>query len=143
MDFRLDCRVVHLHVSSKFTKGAALADASEPSRRSRNAALGPRHSARGIDCARVGLAAPRGYVQRAAQAQRARGALALSLTPTPTPTHSAAALLPAQVPSTFPEDLDKSQYTPESYVVENAKQKALEVHSRLTGTGEEPPQPRP
>ena len=121
-----------------------MADATEPSRRlAENAALGPRHSARGIDCARVGLAAPRGYVQRAAQAQRARGALALSLTPTPTPTHSAAALSPAQVPSTFPEDLDKSQYTPESYVVENAKQKALEVHSRLTGTGEEPPQPRP
>ena len=46
---------------------------------------------------------------------------------------------PAQVPSTFPEDLDKSLYTPESYVVENAKQKALEVHSRLTGEGEEPP----
>ena len=59
------------------------------------------------------------------------------------PRSHGAALLPAQVPSTFPEDLDKSQYTPESYVVENAKQKALEVHSRLTGTGEEPPQPRP
>ena len=117
-----------------------------PRAASQNAALGPRHSARGIDCARVGLAAPRGHVQRAAQAQRARGALALSLTPTPTPTlprSHGAALLPAQVPSTFPEDLDKSQYTPESYVVENAKQKALEVHSRLTGAGEEPPQPRP
>ena len=53
--------------------------------------------------------------------------------------HGMAALSPAQVPSTFPEDLDKSLYTPESYVVENAKQKALEVHSRLTGEGEEPP----
>ena len=43
------------------------------------------------------------------------------------------------VPSTFPEDLDKSLFTPVSYVIENAKQKALEVHSRLTGQGEEPP----
>ena len=31
------------------------------------------------------------------------------------------------IPSTFPEDLDKSKFTPSEYVVENAKQKALEV----------------
>ena len=43
------------------------------------------------------------------------------------------------VPSTFPEDLDKSLFTPVTYVMENAKQKALEVHSRLTSQGEEPP----
>ena len=29
------------------------------------------------------------------------------------------------VASTFPEDLDKSQYTPSEYVAENARQKAL------------------
>ena len=31
------------------------------------------------------------------------------------------------IPSTFPENLDKSKFTPSEYVVENAKQKALEV----------------
>eukprot|EP00486_Rosalina_sp_Unknown_P002911 CAMPEP_0201566376 /NCGR_PEP_ID=MMETSP0190_2-20130828/6121_1 /ASSEMBLY_ACC=CAM_ASM_000263 /TAXON_ID=37353 /ORGANISM="Rosalina sp." /LENGTH=250 /DNA_ID=CAMNT_0047984999 /DNA_START=21 /DNA_END=773 /DNA_ORIENTATION=+ len=31
------------------------------------------------------------------------------------------------IPSTFPEDLDKSKYTPSQYVEENAKQKALQV----------------
>lgn len=31
------------------------------------------------------------------------------------------------VPSTFEENLDKSQFSPEAYVVENARQKALEV----------------
>ena len=36
------------------------------------------------------------------------------------------------VPSNFPEDLDKSQYTPAAYVQENARQKALEVYDRLT-----------
>ena len=43
------------------------------------------------------------------------------------------------VPSTFPEDLDKSQFTPISYVQENARQKALEVRSRLIAAGEAPP----
>lgn len=31
------------------------------------------------------------------------------------------------IPSTFPEDLDKSKYTPSEYVQENARQKALQV----------------
>lgn len=35
------------------------------------------------------------------------------------------------VPSTFPEDLDKSKFTPKEYVEENAKLKALEVWERL------------
>jgi septum formation protein len=40
--------------------------------------------------------------------------------------------LDAQVtPSTFPEDLDKSKFTPAEYVVENARQKALDVYSKL------------
>ena len=43
------------------------------------------------------------------------------------------------VPSTFPEDLDKSKFTPVSYVVENAKQKALEVYNRLVSQGEAAP----
>ena len=34
------------------------------------------------------------------------------------------------IPSTFPEDLDKSKFSPEGYVMENAKQKALEVFHR-------------
>ena len=37
------------------------------------------------------------------------------------------------VPSTFPEDLDKSKYSPTEYVIENARQKALEVSKRLNG----------
>ena len=36
------------------------------------------------------------------------------------------------VASTFPEDLDKSQFTPSAYVAENAKRKALEVYERLS-----------
>ena len=40
------------------------------------------------------------------------------------------------IPSTFPEDLDKSRFTPAEYVAENAKQKALEVYSRLRAKGE-------
>lgn len=32
------------------------------------------------------------------------------------------------IPSTFPEDLDKTKYTPLEYVKENAKQKALQVY---------------
>lgn len=43
------------------------------------------------------------------------------------------------VPSTFPEDLDKSQYTPSQYVMENARQKALEVFHRLTAENGMPP----
>ena len=43
------------------------------------------------------------------------------------------------VPSTFPEDLDKSQFTPTGYVMENAKQKALEVYGRLVEEGEPAP----
>ncbi|ETV66622.1 septum formation protein Maf, variant [Aphanomyces astaci] len=40
------------------------------------------------------------------------------------------------VPSTFEENLDKRQFpTPEHYVIENAKQKALEVLQRLTAQG--------
>ena len=39
------------------------------------------------------------------------------------------------VPSTFPEDLDKSLYTPEEYVKENARRKAMEVYSRLQEQG--------
>lgn len=35
------------------------------------------------------------------------------------------------VPSTFPEDLDKSQFSPRDYVAENARRKALEVYERL------------
>ena len=35
------------------------------------------------------------------------------------------------VASTFPEDLDKSAYTPSEYVMANARAKALEVHQRL------------
>lgn len=35
-------------------------------------------------------------------------------------------------PSTFPEDLDKSQFTPKTYVQENARQKALEVYGKLS-----------
>ena len=34
----------------------------------------------------------------------------------------------AVIPSTFPEDLDKSKYTPADYVQENARCKALEVY---------------
>ena len=40
------------------------------------------------------------------------------------------------IPSTFPEDLDKSRFTPAEYVAENAKQKALEVYSRQRAKGE-------
>ncbi len=39
------------------------------------------------------------------------------------------------IPSTFAEDLDKSLYTPASYVVENSKIKALEVYNKLVGEG--------
>ncbi|KAI8585572.1 Maf-like protein [Geranomyces variabilis] len=46
-------------------------------------------------------------------------------------------------PSTFPETLDKSTHTPQSYVLATATAKALEVHSRLataaTTTGAAPP----
>ena len=38
------------------------------------------------------------------------------------------------VPSTFPEDLDKSKYTPSEYVEANAQAKALEVYKRLATT---------
>ena len=43
------------------------------------------------------------------------------------------------VPSTFPEDLDKSRYTPREYVEENARRKALEVYERLCRDGQRPP----
>jgi septum formation protein len=43
------------------------------------------------------------------------------------------------VPSTFEENLDKSQFTPAGYVAENARQKALEVYSRLSAGGSAPP----
>ena len=33
------------------------------------------------------------------------------------------------IPSTFPEDLDKSKYTPEEYVQENARQKACLLYT--------------
>ena len=37
------------------------------------------------------------------------------------------------VPSTFEENLDKSQFShPKDYAIENAKQKALEVTKRMT-----------
>jgi hypothetical protein len=39
------------------------------------------------------------------------------------------------IPSTFEENLDKSQFTPEAYVQENARLKALEVWNRLASTG--------
>ncbi len=39
------------------------------------------------------------------------------------------------VPSTFEENLDKSQFTPQAYVQENARLKALEVWTRLASTG--------
>jgi septum formation protein len=39
------------------------------------------------------------------------------------------------VPSTFEENLDKSQFTPEAYVKENARLKALEVWNRLASSG--------
>ena len=42
------------------------------------------------------------------------------------------------VPSTFEENLDKTQYTPESYVRENARQKALEVWNRLDCSDQRP-----
>ena len=44
------------------------------------------------------------------------------------------------IPSTFPEDLDKSKYTPKEYVQENARQKALEVYTRMTADGGTAPQ---
>jgi len=31
------------------------------------------------------------------------------------------------IPSTFPEDLDKTRFTPSEYVQENARRKAFEV----------------
>lgn len=40
------------------------------------------------------------------------------------------------VPSTFPENLDKSKYSPTEYVQENARQKAMEVYQRLTADGQ-------
>ena len=40
------------------------------------------------------------------------------------------------VPSTFAEDLDKSTFTPASYVQENARIKALEVWAQLRGTAD-------
>ena len=42
------------------------------------------------------------------------------------------------VASTFEEDLDKSKFTPETYVQENARLKALEVWERLQSAGESP-----
>ena len=42
------------------------------------------------------------------------------------------------IPSTFPEDLDKSKFTPLEYVEENARQKALEVYHRLRRDGRTP-----
>ncbi|KAF0701620.1 Aste57867_7948 [Aphanomyces stellatus] len=43
------------------------------------------------------------------------------------------------IPSTFEENLDKSLFpTPEAYVMENAKQKAIEVRQRLQIQGECP-----
>ena len=36
------------------------------------------------------------------------------------------------VPSTFAEDLDKAQFSPEDYVQENARIKALEVWQKLS-----------
>ena len=42
------------------------------------------------------------------------------------------------VPSTFPEDLDKSRFTPQEYVQENARRKADEVFQRLASGGEMP-----
>lgn len=36
------------------------------------------------------------------------------------------------IPSAFPEDLDKAAFTPDSYVQENARRKALEVFERLS-----------
>ncbi|CAK4687891.1 unnamed protein product [Aphanomyces euteiches] len=43
------------------------------------------------------------------------------------------------IPSTFEENLDKSLFpTPDLYVMENAKQKALEVFNRLKNQGEHP-----
>ena len=42
------------------------------------------------------------------------------------------------VPSTFPEDLDKSAYSPADYVAENARRKADEVATRLRSAGEAP-----
>ncbi|KAG0231948.1 hypothetical protein BGW42_008548 [Actinomortierella wolfii] len=44
------------------------------------------------------------------------------------------------VPSTFPETLDKSLFShPSEYVIENARQKALEVYERLKAEGKELP----
>ncbi|KAL1510573.1 hypothetical protein AB1Y20_006874 [Prymnesium parvum] len=43
------------------------------------------------------------------------------------------------VPSTFPENLDKSLYTPTEYVQENARLKAMEVYTRLMSEAEGPP----
>ena len=43
------------------------------------------------------------------------------------------------VPSTFPEDLDKSRFTPKQYVEENARLKALEVYEKLKKEGKHPP----
>ncbi|CAL1537896.1 unnamed protein product [Lymnaea stagnalis] len=37
------------------------------------------------------------------------------------------------IPSTFEENLDKSKFTPEEYVLENARLKTLEVAGRLSG----------
>lgn len=42
------------------------------------------------------------------------------------------------VASTFEEDLDKSKYTPQTYVQENARLKAREVWQRLVAAGESP-----
>ena len=42
------------------------------------------------------------------------------------------------VPSTFPEDLDKSKFTSVEYVKETARQKALEVYARLASEGRPP-----
>jgi septum formation protein len=35
------------------------------------------------------------------------------------------------VPSKFPENLDKTKYTPFEYVIKNATEKGLEVYKRL------------
>ncbi|CAI2183025.1 7479_t:CDS:2 [Funneliformis geosporum] len=41
------------------------------------------------------------------------------------------------VPSKFPENLDKSNYTPFEYVIENATEKGLEVYGRLVQEDQE------
>ena len=45
----------------------------------------------------------------------------------------------AVIPSAFPEDLDKSKYTPADYVQENARCKALEVYGKTRAANGFPP----